>query len=83
MPNWLHSVLTPTTIRSGMLSVHMPFCPDCDVEMNETEHKTSYRGDGIRIESGSGLLGMLDLKGPYLTSYICPDCGLARYYADT
>lgn len=61
----------------------MPSCPDCDVEMEATDHKTSYRGDGIRIDAGGGLLGALDLKGTYLTCYICPECGLARFYADT
>ena len=61
----------------------MPSCPDCAVEMEETTHKTSYSGDGIRIGSSGGLLGALDLKGKYLTCYVCPDCGLARFYADT
>ena len=61
----------------------MPSCPDCDVEMNETKHKTSYGGDGIRIDTEGGFLGALDLKGKYLNCYICPNCGLARFYADT
>jgi hypothetical protein len=61
----------------------MPMCPDCDVEMGESDHKTSHRGDGIRIGTSGGILGALDLKGTYLTCYICPNCGLARFYADT
>ena len=61
----------------------MPSCPDCDAEMGDTDHKTSYRGDGVRIGSSGGLLGALDRKGSYLTGYICPDYGLARFYADT
>ena len=61
----------------------MPSCPDCDVAMQETEHMTSYQGDGIRIETSGGILGALNLRGGYLTCYICPDCGLARFYADT
>lgn len=60
----------------------MPACPDCAVQMDETDHKTTYRGDGIRIETGGGILAALDLKGNYLTCYICPECGLARFYAD-
>jgi len=51
--------------------------------MGDTDHKTSYRGDGVRIGSSGGLLGALDRKGSYLTGYICPDYGLARFYADT
>jgi len=47
----------------------MPTCPDCNVAMDETDHKTSYRGDGIRIDAGGGVLGALDLKGEYLTCY--------------
>lgn len=58
----------------------VPTCPDCAVQMDETTHKTSYGGDGIRIEAGGGLLGALDLKGSYLN---CQECGLARFYADT
>lgn len=60
----------------------MPSCPDCDVEMRETEHETSYRGDGIRIDVEGGLLGKLDLEGKYLTCRVCPECGLVRFYAD-
>ena len=60
-----------------------PRCPDCAVEMKETEHKSNYSGDGIRIETGGGILGdLLDLKGEYLTSYVCPECGLVRFYAN-
>ena len=61
----------------------MPTCPDCDVDMEATDHKTSHRGDGIRIGTAGGLLGALDLKGKYLTCHVCPRCGLARFYADT
>ncbi|SFF84457.1 hypothetical protein SAMN04488063_0500 [Halopelagius inordinatus] len=50
--------------------------------MRETDHKTSYRGDGIRIDVEGGLLGKLDLKGTYLNCHVCPECGLARFYAD-
>lgn len=60
----------------------MPTCPDCEVAMAETEHKTSHRGDGIRIGAGGGLLGALDLNGSYLTCYVCPECRLARFYAE-
>ncbi len=60
----------------------MPTCPDCEVAMEETEYETSYQGDGVRIDPGSGLLGALDFGGSYLNCYVCPECGLARFYAD-
>lgn len=60
----------------------MATCPDCKVEMEETEHETSYKGDGISIGANGGILGALDVEGFYLTCFVCPDCGLARFYAD-
>lgn len=60
----------------------MPARPDCTAEMDETTHKPSYSGDGIRIESAGGVLGALDLKGSYPTCYVRPDCGLTRFSAE-
>ena len=58
-------------------------CPDCEVEMEATEHKTTYKGDGIRIDTDGGILGnLLQLRGKYANAYVCPDCGLIRFYAD-
>lgn len=58
-------------------------CPDCEVEMETTEHKTTYKGDGIRIDTDGGVLGnLLQLKGKYVNAYVCPECGLIRFYAD-
>ncbi|WP_224268592.1 hypothetical protein [Haloprofundus salinisoli] len=59
-----------------------PRCPDCDVSMEEIDHKTTYNGDGIRVGSGGGILGALDLKGGYVDAYLCRECGLVRFYAD-
>lgn len=60
----------------------MPTCPDCAVEMEETEHTSSYQSDRLRIKTGGGILGALDAKGQFLTCYVCPECKLARFYAD-
>lgn len=60
----------------------MPSCPDCAVAMEETSHKTTYNGDGIRVDASGGLLGALDLSGEYVTSYVCPNCRLVRFYAE-
>ncbi|WP_157972742.1 hypothetical protein [Haloprofundus halophilus] len=59
-----------------------PRCPDCDVSMEGVNHETTYNGDGIRVDSGGGILGALDLKGSYVDAMLCPDCGLVRFYAD-
>lgn len=58
-------------------------CPDCGVAMEETDHKTTYNGDGIRVDTAGGVLGALDLKGKYVETVVCPDCGLVRFYAST
>lgn len=58
-------------------------CPDCGVEMEETNHKTTYNGDVIHVNASGGLLGALDLKGWYVETVVCPDCGLVRFYAAT
>ncbi|MFC6733487.1 MULTISPECIES: hypothetical protein [unclassified Haladaptatus] len=56
--------------------------PDCDVAMEKSEHRTSYEGDGIRVDTDGGILGnVLQLKGKYVGCYVCPACGLVRFYA--
>lgn len=58
-------------------------CPDCGVPMEATEHKTTYSGDGIRVDTAGGVLGeLLQVKGDYLTAYVCPECRLVRFYAE-
>lgn len=57
-------------------------CPDCEVEMEATEYKTTYKGDGIRIGTDGGILGNLLQLGKYADAYVCPECGLIRFYAD-
>lgn len=60
-----------------------PRCPDWGVELAETEHETTDSGDGIRIETEGGIPGdRFQFEGEYLTSYICPNWGLVRFYAD-
>ncbi|MDS0259144.1 hypothetical protein NDI56_07035 [Haloarcula sp. S1CR25-12] len=60
----------------------MPPCPDCDVPMQEADHRASTPGERIRIDATGGILGALNLKGSYLTCDVCPECGLARFYAE-
>lgn len=51
--------------------------------MAETSHKTTYNGDGLRVNTDGGLLGALDLRGEYVETVVCPECGLVRFYAST
>ena len=41
----------------------MSSCPDPGVALEGTEHKTTYSGDGLGIDTGDGILGALDLQG--------------------
>ncbi|SFR61515.1 hypothetical protein [Halogeometricum limi] len=57
-------------------------CPDCETAMRRVGHTTTYSGDGIRVDTDGGVLGALDLKGDHVQTYVCPDCGLVRFYAE-
>lgn len=57
-------------------------CPDCGVAMEATGHKTTYEGEGIRVNTDGGLLGALDLRGGHVQAYVCPECALVRFYAE-
>ncbi|WP_148415262.1 hypothetical protein [Haloferax sp. KTX1] len=57
-------------------------CPDCDVSMASVGHKTTYNGDGLRVDTDGGLLGALDIRGSYVQAYVCESCGLVRFYAE-
>jgi hypothetical protein len=60
----------------------MPSCPDCEVEMDEVDHKSTYDGESLRIDTAGGILGAINLRTDYLQCYVCPECGLARFYAE-
>lgn len=61
-----------------------PHCPDCSVEME----RMTLMAEGSRLqafsdESRDGLLGSLGAKQRFeLFSFVCPECGLIRQYAN-
>lgn len=56
-------------------------CPDCDVAMEPRSYTTSFQGDGIQLrERGGGLLGRIGLGGERAAAFVCPECGLVRFY---
>lgn len=60
-------------------------CPDCGVELEAMETRT---GDGSKLqiktdEPKEGILGGLGAKRKLTpTAYVCPECGLTRFYVD-
>lgn len=54
--------------------------------MAETKPVTSVQGDTLRLRTGEsrgGVLGKLGFeKEIQPVAYVCPECGLARFYAD-
>ncbi len=62
-----------------------PRCPDCGVTMEEMKLQTGggYVMQFISDENKEGILGKLGMNQRYdATTYVCPECGLARIYAD-
>ena len=62
-----------------------PRCPDCGVTMEGTKLETGggYYLQFVSEENAEGILGKLGVKQRYDgTAYVCPECGLARLYAD-
>lgn len=62
-----------------------PRCPDCGVTMEEMTLRSNggYNLAFISDENREGLLGKLGAKQRYDgQAYVCPECGLARLYAD-
>lgn len=57
-------------------------CPDCDVAMEPRSYTTSFQGDGILLRERGGLLGRVGLRGERAEAFVCPDCGLVRFYVD-
>lgn len=60
-------------------------CPDCGVEMGEVDFRMSnaYQPHVKLPERSEGILGSLGVKERRdVTAFMCPDCGLLRFYAD-
>ncbi|GGM54665.1 hypothetical protein GCM10009017_01270 [Halarchaeum rubridurum] len=57
-----------------------PVCPDCDVEMAETNDDTTGTNDRIHLR-GEGLRGALGVGRRDVVAYVCPACSLVRFYA--
>lgn len=59
-------------------------CPDCDVALEETQYDANQRGNKIRLnDRGGGVLSKLGVTGSsYAYAYVCPECGLVRFYAE-
>ncbi len=63
-----------------------PRCPDCDVDLQRSTPTTALQHEKVRLRTGDpqdGLLGSLGAKRTVdVFGYICPECGLVRWYAD-
>jgi len=62
-----------------------PRCPDCAVTMEAMKLQTGggYHVQFISDENKEGLLGKIGMNQRYDgQTYVCPECGLSRLYAD-
>jgi len=63
-----------------------PRCPDCDVPLQESTPTTALQHEKVWLRTRQpreGLLGSLGAKRSVdVHGYICPECGLVRWYAD-
>ncbi len=63
-----------------------PRCPDCNVRLQRSTPTTALQHEKLRLRTAQpreGLLGSLGAKQTVdVFGYICPDCGLVRWYAD-
>jgi predicted RNA-binding Zn-ribbon protein involved in translation (DUF1610 family) len=61
-----------------------PRCPDCGVETEPMRFDASgYKMRFVSEESTDGILGELGVKQKFgAEAFVCPECGLARLYAD-
>lgn len=68
------------------MSDDAPTCPDCGVGLERMRLRTAGGGQHHRFvseENREGILGKLGVKQTYdAASFVCPECGLARLYAD-
>ena len=61
-----------------------PWCPDCDVGMDEMKLTASgYNLQFVSDADREGILGSFGAKQKYdLNAFVCSECGLSRLYAD-
>ena len=63
-----------------------PRCPDCGVSLERATPMTALDREKVRLrtdEPREGILGSLGAKETVdVFAYICPECGLVRWYAD-
>lgn len=59
-------------------------CPDCDVVLEGVQYDANHRGNKMRIyDDDGGILSRLGLtSNTYAYGYVCPECGLVRFYAE-
>jgi len=62
-----------------------PHCPDCEIPLQRSTPTTALQHEKVRLRTGQpreGLLGSLGAKRTVdVYGYICPECGLVRWYA--
>jgi len=63
-----------------------PVCPDCGVSLQRSTPTTALNHEKVRLRTAQprdGLLGSLGAKRTVdVFGYICPECGLVRWYAN-
>ena len=60
-------------------------CPDCDAAMGEVDFRMSnaFQPHVKLPERSEGILGSLGVKARRdVTTWMCPECGLLRFYGD-
>ncbi|MCL9817965.1 hypothetical protein [Natronocalculus amylovorans] len=61
-------------------------CPDCELTLTKATPLTAMQGERVRLRTEdprSGFLGRLGAKERVnVTGYVCPECGLVRWYVD-
>jgi len=62
-----------------------PRCPDCNVDLQRSTPTTALQHEKVRLRTTQpreGLFGSLGAKRTVdVSGYICPECGLVRWYA--
>ncbi|UPW00688.1 hypothetical protein M0R88_00960 [Halorussus gelatinilyticus] len=59
-------------------------CPDCDLPLEEVQYDTNAGRNKIRLNyRDGGILSKLGVtSNTYAYAYVCPECGLVRFYAE-
>jgi len=64
----------------------VPQCPDCVVDLQRSIPTTALQHEKLRLRTSQPQAGFLGTLGAKQTvdvyGYICPECGLVRWYAD-